>query len=290
MSPTRLQIARKDIIAHFDQMGQRVLTLPMIRTELKEQGSIWRLAQSTTGQIFIDFLKQTEKLKEFRLDFPNRTEVRYVWEKASDYEIIQSVRPQSYFTHFTAVYLHKLTEQIPKTVYLNFEQTKGPSGGKLAQSRIDYAFRQPCRPSNNIAVFGDKKIYLLNGMFTGQKGVIDFEDELGSNIRVANLERTLIDIVVRPIYSGGVHTVLEAYKNAGGKVSVNKMLGLLHNIGYSYPLHQCIGFYLERSGTYTDKQIALVDKIDKEFDFYLTHQIKDKKYSKRWKLYYPSGL
>lgn len=33
-------------------------------------------------------------------------------------------------------------------------------------------------------------------------------------IRVTDLERTLIDIAVRPAYSGGVFEVLEAFKNA----------------------------------------------------------------------------
>jgi hypothetical protein len=83
---------------------------------------------------------------------------------------------------------------------------------------------------------------------------------------------------------------LKAYKLARPKVSVNKLAATLKKLDYIYPYHQAIGFYLERAGVYTESSIALLRKFDFKYDFYLTHQIKEKAYSERWRLYFPKGL
>ena len=46
---TRLQIAKPDILRHFDELPQKVLRLGDIQRILKEQREFWRLAQSTTS-------------------------------------------------------------------------------------------------------------------------------------------------------------------------------------------------------------------------------------------------
>lgn len=61
---------------------------------------------------------------------------------------------------------------------------------------------------------------------------------------MTKLERTLIDIAVRPNYAGGVHHVLEAYAAAKSRVSVNVLLATLQKMEYVYPYHQVIGFYI----------------------------------------------
>ena len=85
-------------------------------------------------------------------------------------------------------------------------------------------------------------------MGTNNLGVIFFKDREGGSIPTTNIERTLIDIAVRPVYSGGVFEVLKAYKMAKDKVSINKLAAYLKKIGYVYPYHQVVGFYLEKSG------------------------------------------
>ncbi len=291
MESARLQIAQKDILALFESRGQNVYKRPEIEKILSENREFWRLAQSTSFKKFVDFLKDLGALQQHQLEFPHRKETRYVWGETSDYELIQSLRPNSYFTHFTALFLHGLTLQIPKTVYLNYEQPKKKHPeGELSQERIDYAFRIACRVSRTVAEFRGKRVCLLNGKFTSQKGVIVKKDDTGKDIRVTDVERTLIDGVVRPVYAGGVHTVLTAFERAADEVSINKLSATLTAIGHIYPYHQAIGFYLERSGAYSDERIALIDRFEKKFDFYLAHQMKQTEYSKRWRIHYPSGM
>jgi predicted transcriptional regulator of viral defense system len=69
------------------------------------------------------------------------------------------------------------------------------------------------RISQNVAGYKKYKICILNGMYTDRLGVIEVLHN-GAKISVTDIERTLIDIVVRPGYSGGVSEVLSAYNLA----------------------------------------------------------------------------
>jgi len=57
----------------------------------------------------------------------------------------------------------------------------------------------------------------------------------GEPLEVTDLERTLIDIAVRPAYAGGVRPVLTAYLRSRSKVSVDRIAKLLRRLDYVYP-------------------------------------------------------
>jgi len=286
----RIKIAEPDIIKVFESFNKRVFTRTDIDEMLAEHRESWRLQKSLTNKEFINYLLNETEFQEVILEFPNRKETRYLWGATSVYELALSVKPDGYFTHYSAMYIHELTEQIPKTIYINTEQPKQPKGnGELEQGRIDNAFKNKVRVSNEIATYHDYKIRILHGMHTNKLGVIEVDGAEGELVRVTNIERTLIDIAVRPVYSGGVHEVLKAYKLAKDKVSINKLTAMLKKLGYTYPYHQVIGFYLERSG-YKESAIQLLKKFPMEFDFYLEHKMAETEYSPEWKLYYPKGL
>jgi hypothetical protein len=104
------------------------------------------------------------------------------------------------------------------------------------------------------------------------------------------LERTLIDIVVRPAYAGGIFQVFQAYRAAKEKdLSINRLLATLNKLNYVYPYHQAIGFLLKRAG-YEEKRYSLLREAGLNFDFYLTHGIQDAEYSREWRLFFPRGL
>jgi len=62
----------------------------------------------------------------------------------------------------------------------------------------------------------------------------------GEPLDVTDLERTLIDIVVRPAYAGGVHQVLTAFVRSRPKVSLERIAKLLRRLDYIYPYQQAI--------------------------------------------------
>lgn len=288
---SRIQIAKQDIINFFKSSGTRTFTPSEISEILNEQRGFWRLATRTSASQFISFLLQEANLQKVEIAFPSLKITRYIWEDTTAHELALSLFPKSYFTHYTAMYLHDLTEQIPKTIYVNVEQQLKPyHGGSIEQDRIDRAFRGAPRVSKATAQYRDYKICLLHGMSTGQLGVSEIQSPDEGKIRATDVERTLIDLAVRPFYSGGVFEVLKAYRLAKEKVSVNTLAAFLKKMNYVYPYHQAIGFYLEKSGAYRDSQIKIFQNLEMKFDFYLTYQMKERSYSKKWRLYYPKGL
>jgi hypothetical protein len=290
--PSRLTIAKKDILALFDESRQRVYSDAELARILTEHRGFWRLTERTTVGPFIAFLKQQEKLNAhtFHSAKYDRKVTRYSWGDASVYELAQSIYPRGYLSHATAVALHGLTDLIPKTLYLNVEQSpKPPPRGSLTQRGIEQAFARRQRQSNMTYDYDDWSVTILNGKNTGAYGVEDIIGSTQETIRATNLERTLIDIVVRPTYSGGIFQVLEAYRRAEPRVSTNRLTATLKKLDYKYPYHQAIGFLMDLAG-YGEKRYSLLSREGLHFDFYLAHGMEKPKYSSKWRLFYPSGL
>lgn len=292
MAKDRFSIAKKDIIAYFDRIKVKVFQYQDISEILIENRDFWRLTKKMTLHEFIEKLVGTGNLKIFEFSFPNRTINRFVWKEASLIKIASTLQDKmSYISHYSAIYIHNLTLQVPKSIYVNSEQKpKNIKKSKLIQENIKRAFSNKQRLTNNFANFEEFRIFLLNGKNTSNLGVIDMEISGNEKVAVTNVERTLIDITVRPSYSGGIFQIIDAFKRAKDKVSINKLTAFLKKLNYIYPYHQAIGFYLERSGVYKESQIKLLNKFDIKYNFYLAHNMKDTAYSKKWKLYYPKGF
>ena len=127
------------------------------------------------------------------------------------------------------MFIHGLTNNIVKNIYANLEQSKKPSNSReMLQENIDKAFSRPMRLTNNIAKLPEFDVYLLNGKYLERLEVIDYLWE-GKKIPVTSIERTLIDVAIRPNYSGNVHEVLKAFKMAKDKFSVNRLISTLKN-------------------------------------------------------------
>ncbi|MFN6399994.1 MAG: hypothetical protein ACK449_08875 [Planctomycetota bacterium] len=290
MAPrTRLSIAKADILAALAKSKQKIFSKTELEELLSENRAFWRLAQKTTVRQFIQFLEKNANLQSHNLKFP-RPIARYSLGDIGPFELVQSIHQNGYFSHYSAMSFHGLTEQIPKTIYFNIEQSLRPGGGELTQAGINRSFASDCRVTNNTASFQEYTIFLLNGGNTDQLGVVARPLGNTSSIRITDLERTLIDIVVRPVYSGGIAEVAKAYAEAFDRVSINRLCAYLRQIGYTYPFHQSIGYYLERSGKYKPTQISQLQEFKIELDFHLDYKMKYTEYIKKWRLYVPKGF
>lgn len=294
MNRTRLQIAKSDILAFFNEKAPHVLKERQIAAFLSQERTGWRLAQSTTVDAFILFLVKSGRLQKHRFDFPNRPETLYVWGDVPTLEVLLHLKARSYYSHYTAMRFHGLTEQVPKVVYLTHERNWKSDNAELAQEAIDAAFQRPARVSHNEFIFREQRIVLLNGAFTGELGVVE-EDikqgpEAGVRVRTTNVERTLIDAAVRPTYCGGVFEVAKAFVLAKEHpASVNTISSMLQKQDFAYPYHQAIGFYLERAG-YRPSSLDLLRRFPREHDFYLTHDMGETTYIRDWRLHVPKGF
>jgi len=111
-----------------------------------------------------------------------------------------------------------------------------------------------------------------------------------NKILVTNLERTLIDIIVRPSYTNGVLEILNCYKLSKEKISIKNLVTILKKLALTYPYHQAIGFILEKCGVYNQNEINKLKDFGLKYDFYLEREMIEKAYSKEWRLYYPKTL
>jgi len=294
-------LSKKQIKTTFEESDIHIWSRAILLQLIKENLETWTIERASKEKDEIDsppmtptqilnWLVKETPLQIIKLGFPYRDVTRYVWENATTYEIIQSVDQQGYFSHYTAMQVHGLTDQIPKSVYFNVEQPATGGGGSLTQGGIDRAFKGKCRVTNNVIKFRDWTIHKINGQNTGRLGVTSLRMDDGSAIEVTNIERTLIDIAVRPIYCGGIAEVANAYREAADKVSGNRLTTYLKSLNYTYPYHQVIGYYMDKAGNYKDSQMKRLREMPIEFDFYLTYQIKNPAYNRNWRLHTPKNF
>jgi hypothetical protein len=249
------------------------------------------LPKVTRVKDLINFLVENNVLLPFKHQISkNQSTTKYAFREIHKYKTPLKLRKRSFLSHYTAMYLHNLTENIPKNVYTNQEQSKKPSTKNydLQQKNIDKAFSKPMRKTNHIGFFDEFNTYMLNGKNTERLGITEIEVD-GEKLAITDIERTLVDLSIRPGYGGGVEEILAAYKNAKGEISINRLLAYLKKMDYIYPYHQVLGFYLEKAG-YKESHLKILDGMDLEYDFYLNYNMKNPSFSERWKLYYPEHL
>ncbi len=283
-----LKAVKESLGVYFQGRHEKAYPERSLRLIFEENSNSWNIYKYISAKNFLAFIVNEGILlkKEFR-DSDGAIRLVYHLPEVDDFTIYNGLRKGGYFTHYTSMYLHGLTLQIPKTHYLNFEHYSVEQKAELTQEAIDNAFDKPQRKSKKNYSLGGNKITLLQGMFTNKLGVIEQYNDTQAFF-FTNIERTLIDIAIRPVYSGGVFEVLNAYREAKEKVNIHLLKEYLENLNFTYPYHQVIGFYLEKAG-YPESTLSLFeDKI--EFNFYLTYDIRKRIFSNRWKLYYPQGI
>ncbi|GAA6774018.1 hypothetical protein AAGS39_47940 [Flavobacterium sp. CGRL2] len=250
----------------------------------------WKIANYRTPKHFIDFLEKSKILELIKLKHLTKGSIKqiFITPGANKSQIAQTIKKDGYLSFYSAAQIHQLTLQNPKSVYISYDKSGWQENdNELLQEDVDSAFSKPQRQSSEIykSEIDDTRYYLIQKK-TGSLhvGIIN-----KNGVRYSDLERTLIDITIRPAYSGGVFEVLEAFINSKNKVNLEIVLQYLDHLDYVYPYHQLIGFYLDRAGySIEDTNLFLERKTD--IKFYLTYNISNKKFDEKWNLYYPNGF
>ena len=213
----------------------------------------------------------------------------YAQRHLNPFQVALALRPNSYLSHSTAAQVHLLTRSQNKVVYVTHEQSKKPSAqSSLTQEAMDRAFLKPQRITTERYSYEGWELMLLNGKNTGNLGV-GVATSAGEEVEVTRIERTLIDMTVRPDYSGGPYQVLEAYERAADRLALAALLSNLKRLDFIYPYHQSIGFYLEKAG-YPAATYERLRSFEFQYDFYLVHAMTESVYDEVWRLHVPAGM
>jgi hypothetical protein len=103
--------AKLDIVAAFHLTGRRIFTYSDLERILAQNRQQWRLPASMSVHAFLEFLVHSNIIAIDEIKFPSRTYVRYTRGQVPIYALLLSLHQRSYFTHRTAMYLHKICEQ-----------------------------------------------------------------------------------------------------------------------------------------------------------------------------------
>src|SRR3546814_14766842 len=100
---------------------------------------------------FIDELIGKAGFQEIEVKFDTIGRRVFTFGDVHDIELAAGIFPKGYLSHYSAVYLIGLTEQIPKRIYVTNEQSKKTEKphSALLQENIDNAFRKPQRISRS---------------------------------------------------------------------------------------------------------------------------------------------
>jgi len=288
--PSSIDIAKDDIKSFFSKNVGRVVSTLELYNIIWTHSDQWGIATSLHHKKVTSQLVTKGIIKLIELEHPSKGNKKlyapHDW-KDDPFEIGMQITTDVYFTHYTAMVVHGLTDQIPKSYFVNYERPTPSIKAEIDQEIIDENFSKPLKRSSNIYSYHDFKFYLLQGVHTGHLGVKDFGNDVKS--LCTDLERTLIDITVRPGYSGGVTEVLEAFTRAKETININQLVSYIKKIQHAYPYHQAIGFYMERAG-YPESHLKLIKEIGINYKFYLSHGIRNPKFSSDWNIVYPNGF
>jgi predicted transcriptional regulator of viral defense system len=303
MMNARFRLATPEITAYFKSDFRKAFNRKDLEEILNDNRKEWMLRSEFSPGAFIDNLTESGILKRKDLRFLKHNYPVYTKDgKADIYDIVGKASEKGYFSHLSAVYLHEMTVQIPKTIYLTIEQPRLRENqtSKITQDDIDVSFAKESKLSNAIVKLMLNRrqwtIYQLFGSVHYHEqetnSLETFVHSDGVKLRRTSPERTLIDIAIRPEYSGGIEIVREAYQNAQSRISVNRLNAILKEMKTKYPYHQVIGFWMEISSNYTETQLGILNRVPQEYDFYLIHghDKEQLKYNKKWRIYYPSYL
>lgn len=294
-----VNLNQKKIRQALDAAPHRIFTFAELSSFVRDNLSDWNgeeiadsaalTVKTTEVKSVIDALVKSHVLARAVLPFPYRQDVRYLFGEIDLLDLIQSLNHEGYFSHFTAISLNGLTDQVPKTVYFNIEQRLSGGDGQLTQEAIDRAFKAEPRVSSNAVEYKGTRIVKINGRNAQQLGVATMNRSQAGALRITDIERTLIDATVRPAYAGGIAVVAAAFERARDSISVNKLAAYLRKLRYVYPYHQAVGFYMERAG-YGEPLLKLIERFPIEHNFYLQHAIRSPVLNKRWRLFAPKGF
>jgi len=144
------------------------------------------------------------------------------YNKLDIYDIATSLFIPSYLSHFSALHFHHMTDQVPRTVYIT--TTKRKRKMELQGNSVKFITVDP---------------------------LIFFGYERYGRVVVSDPEKTIIDSLRIPEYSGGINHIISVITN---DLNTDRLIDYAIKINSS-SLSSRLGFILEKKGFDFDKEL-----------------------------------
>ncbi len=187
-----------------------------------------------------DLVKRVEKGKYILTE---------VWNELDIYEIVPGIFQPSYIAFWSALHYHGMTDQVPRTVFLVTTKRKKP------------------------LMFQGQKI-----KYVTVKRSLFFGYERYDTVVVSDMEKTVIDCLKHPEYSGGISQIQDAISD---ELDTDRLMEYCELTGSSAVASR-LGYLLEKKNIVFDK-----DRLKEIIDTYtkLEPRQKGSVLNSEWKLY-----
>src|SRR5690554_2103870 len=166
---TRFKSAQKNILSTFKETGKKAFSDQFISDIFDNKRDEWRLPIRMNAEKFKQELINEADFSIHELKFPDGEKRVFSLENASIYDLASALHDKAYLSHYSAISMLNLTEQIPKKIYVTIEQSKknlNSYNTLLKQESIDQAFRKPQRISFNETEINGYTLTVLKGKNT----------------------------------------------------------------------------------------------------------------------------
>ncbi len=209
---------------------------------------IKRLLQVSINNTYRILINMEKKELSVRLE-KGRYILKENWENLDIYEIASNLLNASYLSFWSALHFHKLTDQVPRKIFI--ATTKRKRAMHLREQQVKF-------------------ITITKKAFFGY--------EQFGRVVASDVEKTIIDSLRLPIYSGGIDQVYNALEN---DFDIEKILDYCF-ITNSSAVTSRLGYFLEQKGVLKkkDKLIKIITTYSK-----LDPMGKEVNPNPNWKLY-----
>ncbi len=251
---------RPELIKTILEYGYRIFTLKQFSKIAVSLG----YSNLSIGQLLFE-MKQSGIVKSIK---PGLFQLNdsYLSSPVTGYEIAIAVVQEGYLSHLSAVTLHQLTDQLPNIIYVSVELGHGRYSNKKSEFNFEAKnYRYQIIEVSKNRIFGVEKKW--------------FGD---AQISLTNLERTLIDCLNNPEYSGGFYEVISYFDQSKSIVDLHKLID--YAVQTSRSCLQRLGWCFEKI-SFTEGAESVLQKINTEVMIKLDSSgYRRGSYNKKWKV------
>ena len=245
-------------------------------------------------------LRQEQKIGQLPIKWGHGTPFRHLLTTTPDanpLELTMGFFEKGYLCFGSALFWNGLSPQVPKTFYIAKERpVPGPKRKLpvLDEFTMQEQFMKAPRVSNKVCTLNDYTYVLVERDYSNRAGVVSKTVPFGGKdvtIDLTNLERTLIDCVMSPHYSGGPSAIVQAFELAKPKLHVSTLIEMYKKLSLAFPYWQRIGLLLEKVASVKTAEDwrAKFGKPKMKFYFDKNYRLSWD-FDESWQIYYPKGL